>query len=220
MLRLAALALASTTTALGAAPVACDNGLVTVTGGTPEIAARVCAASDGALGLFGQCGQILAEPVEVRLIPETDSGCFGLFHCGESRIDLLVPEAMAEKRRADSIFAHIPIERFFDSIVVHEMSHALYDQVPCPQTYCMATSEYLAYSYQIASLSDADRAPFEDIVADAETVPRDMINSFILMMAPDRFASAAWTHLNQRDDQCAWIEGIFSQVILFDHEAP
>lgn len=85
---------------------------------------------------------------------------------------------------------------------------------------CMATAEYMAYSYQIESLTPEDRAPIMAAEGADKHVPRDMINPFIVMMAPDRFASAAWRHLQQRDDICAWRQGIMSGTILFDHETP
>ncbi|SIS75877.1 hypothetical protein SAMN05421759_10351 [Roseivivax lentus] len=199
---------------------ACENGLVAVKDAPEALSARICAAADLAISLFAECGLSLAAPVEVSLRDSIDPPCFGLFHCGERRIELLTPEAMAEGLRGESVFAHVPPLRFFDSVVVHELAHALYDQVDCPFASCMATAEYMAYGYQIDSLTPQDRAPIAGAEGADEPVPRDMINPFIVMMAPDRFATAAWHHLQQREDVCAWRQGIMSGAILFDHENP
>ncbi|MHA6324247.1 DUF6639 family protein [Roseivivax sp. CAU 1753] len=219
--RAAVLPLIAVATSLAAEPEPCGDGPVSVSGASPSLRAKVCTAAEQALALFGECGLTVQDPVEIMLTRQINPhGCFGLFHCGEGLIELHVPETMAALRKPDSAFAHVPIARFFDSIVVHELTHALYDVVPCPVAHCMATAEYLAYSYQIESLSPEDRAPFEAPDILETTVPRDFINAFIVLMSPDRFAVSAWAHLNQRDDQCAWRQGIMSGTILFDREVP
>jgi hypothetical protein len=193
---------------------------VTVIGADPALAARTCTASDTAFALFVQCTLTAPGPIIIEVKHNIDAECLGLFHCGESRIEILAPPIMETVRLPDSMFADIPVERFYDSIVVHELAHALYDQVPCPYSSCVTTAEYLAYSFQIESLSPQDRAPILAAHPPDFTIPRDRINMMILMMAPKRFAGAAWTHLNQRNDRCAWIEGIMSGGIVFDHELP
>lgn len=219
-LSLAATSLMLWSSALTAETRTCDNDLVAVHNATVEVAEQVCDAADRAFELFGTCGLSLSGPVTITLAEAIEPACFGMFHCGEARIDLLTPEAMAAAREPTSAFVHVPTERFFDSVVVHELAHALYDVAECPVGNCMATAEYLAYYYQIASLSDVDRAPFEAELSDGERVARDEINALMVMMAPDQFASAAWRHMKQRDNQCDWIAGVLSGAILFDHELP
>ena len=205
---------------LAADPLACPNGVVTTVTGDADLHERICRASDHAISLFDDCGFELPDPVEITTLPEAESMCFGVFHCGEARIELLTPDAMDTIREKDSIFAPIPTERFFDSVVVHELAHALYDQTECPYPNCLATSEYFAYSYQIMSFSDEDRAALERGLDMERKVSRDYIVGILAVMSPDTFTRRVWAHFSQRENQCAWLGGILSGAILFDHDYP
>ncbi|MXQ06917.1 hypothetical protein GQ651_03560 [Alphaproteobacteria bacterium GH1-50] len=205
---------------LAAAPMVCPNGTVTTETDDAALHQRICGASDDAIALFAECGFALPEPVSITTYSDIDRNCFGVFHCGEARIELLEPDRMTALRDADSVFADIPTERFFDSVVVHELAHALYDQTDCPYPNCLASSEYFAYSYQIMSLSDADRAALEQGLDMERRISRDYIVGILAVMSPDAFTRRVWTHFSQRDDQCAWLGGILSGAIVFDHDYP
>ncbi|KUF11557.1 DUF6639 family protein [Pseudoponticoccus marisrubri] len=184
------------------------------------LAGRTCRAAGAAIETFAACGHSLDTGLSITILDRLDPVCLGLFHCGTDRIEVLSPAAIATTRRPDGIFAHVPAERMFDSIVLHEMTHALYDGTPCPFRHCVATSEYLAYAFQIDALSPEDRAPIAARMDLAQPVKRDAINAMLLMLAPDRFALNAWAHLEQRADRCAWIDGILQGGIVFDHALP
>ncbi len=214
------LSLLSLAQPLAAAPLACPNGVVTAHADDPALAQRICRASDHAVSLFADCGFALRDPVRITARDALDPKCFGIFHCGEDRIQVLTPDAMAAIREPDSLFAPIGTDAFFDSVVVHELAHALYDGTDCPYPTCLATSEYFAYSYQIMSFSDADRAALEAGIDMERTITRDYVVGILAVMAPDRFARRVWQHLSQRDDQCSWLGGILSGAIVFDHDYP
>ena len=214
------LALLSLAQPLAAEPALCPNGAVTTLTESPALHDRICRASDRAISLFGDCGFALPEPVEITTTSRIEPKCFGVFHCGEARIDLLTPEAMDAIREEDSLFAPIETDAYFDSVVVHELAHALYDGTDCPYPNCLATSEYFAYSYQIMSFSDADRAALEAGIDMERTISRDYVVGILAVMSPDIFARRVWQHVSQRDDQCAWLGGILSGAIVFDHDYP
>ena len=205
---------------LVANPTTCPNGLVTATTDDPAVAERICNASDHAISLFAMCGFELPEPIEITTLSDVDANCFGVFHCGEGRIEILTPDGMDALMKEDSIFAPISKESFFDSVVVHELAHALYDETKCPYPHCLATSEYFAYSYQIMSFNDEDRAALEAGIDMEQRISRDYVVGILAVMSPDRFTQRVWQHFSQRDDQCAWLGGILSGAIVFDHDYP
>ncbi|MGP6086114.1 DUF6639 family protein [Antarctobacter jejuensis] len=209
--------------AVGAtAQVPCDNGLVSVDTAEPELAERACHASDRALEIFADCGQSLSEPVSIHTRQKIIGDCLGLFHCGKAMIEVLTPDALTKHLDPDGLFAHIPPDDMFESVVIHEMTHALYDGTSCGAefTECYVTTEYLAYALQIEALTPELRAPWLQDFDPQQTVKRDVIGLGILMMKTDQFALSAWAHLNQRADRCAWIDGILDGSIVFDRPRP
>ncbi len=205
---------------LAAEELACPNGLVTVLSDEAALADRICRTSDQAIALFAKCGFKLASPVRIETRSEIDPECFGVFHCGEASIEVLTPAAMETLRDEDSLFAPIPTDRYFDSVVVHELAHALYDGAPCPYENCRATSEYFAYSYQIMSFTDAERAALEAGLDMERPISQDYIVGILAAMAPDAFTRRVWRHFSQRENQCAWLGGILSGAVIFDHDYP
>lgn len=199
--------------------VPCANDVVTAEAADPALAAQICSASDAALDHFQSCALPALDPVRITAVTGFERNCVGLYHCGEDWIEVLAPDELEQKRDEFGIFGHIPVARFFDSIVLHEMSHALYFQSPCPVADCVATTEYFAYTQQIDALSEVDFAP---IAAQALDMPvrADVINAFILYMAPDKFALEAWVHLSARPDRCAQWRQVLAGEIYFDKPVP
>ncbi|TCM84708.1 hypothetical protein EV216_11024 [Rhodovulum steppense] len=52
----------------------------------------------------------------------------------------------------DGPFRTIPAATRFDSLIVHELTHALYDAVGTPGTQSFANDEYIAHAMQLQSL--------------------------------------------------------------------
>lgn len=195
----------------------CGNGLVTVESARAEVAAQVCTASDRALAVFADCGIDVSREVTIRVEDEVLGDCLGIFHCGKSLIEVLKPKALARMIDQGGLYAHIPTADFFESVVIHEMVHAIYDGAPCDAepTECFVTSEYLAYAVQLHSIP----ARYHD--AWAETFDRDapvspkIIGLGTLMLDTDNFALGAWAHFRQREDTCRWIAGILDGQNVF-----
>ncbi|MBY6005425.1 hypothetical protein KUV62_15985 [Salipiger bermudensis] len=185
----------------------------------PAQAETLCTAVQQALPRLAACGLALETPVSITLTDSLPGDCLGLYHCGEQRIELLAPEALSEQRRTDGVFAALPDARYFDSIVMHELAHAAHDARPCPSGLCLATSEYLAYNFQILGLAPEDRARVEASLDMQSPVSHDAVNKIVLLFAPDAFAARAWAHLNQRDDPCAYLRHVAAGDFTFDRPA-
>ncbi|SMX45135.1 DUF6639 family protein [Maliponia aquimaris] len=201
----------------GTAQHPCDNGLVTVRSEYPNLVGQVCDAADRAFDIFADCGAGLPDTVVVRTEQEILGNCLGLFHCGKVIVEVLTPEAIRDTVEPDGLYGHIAPDEMFESIVIHELTHALYDGTPCTAefTECFVTSEYLAYALQFEALSQEARAPWLEQFDPQVPVSRDAISLGMLMLRNDDFALSAWAHLTQREDRCDWINGILDGDIVF-----
>ncbi|MFB9150423.1 hypothetical protein [Roseovarius ramblicola] len=215
-----AAALATAAVASTAETLRCTAGTVTAVADDPALAQRICRHSETALAAFAACDFPALAAVTITAVTKTERGCLGLYHCGIDRIDVLTPEAMQAMRASDSIFREVPIGPFFASVIRHELSHALYDRTPCPYGDCLATSEYFAYTQQIAGLPEAHRHRIEARQTPDEPGNRASVSAIMLMMNPNRFALNAWTHLSARGDACAYSRQILDGTVLFDRPHP
>ncbi len=196
----------------------CPGSPVAVVTEDPAIAKAACRAADAATARFAECGLQMPEQIEIALVNDLPDGCMGVFHCGEGRIDLLPPARMDEVRNSDGAFGRIPTDRYFASVIAHELAHAVYDSAPCPFASCVASAEYFAYNFQIASLPESDRAAVLATRSPQQKVTRDAISAVMLAMAPDRFAVLSYSHAVQRGDWCQQMRDVARGRILFDRE--
>ncbi|MDT8326535.1 MAG: DUF6639 family protein [Roseovarius sp.] len=202
-----------------AEPVSCDSFDVRVNAERAQDAQLTCAAVARANQTFDSCNiPPITRPLRIDLVETLKANCFGQYHCGENWIELLSPSAMQAKHLPQSIYADLPNEAFFQSILVHEMTHAVTTDVPCPFDNCLVTHEYLAYVMQIMSLSPKARLQFLKGVDLDRKISRDELNSIIYFMAPDLFARKAWLHFTQRDDPCGFVGQIVEGTVLLDYE--
>ena len=114
-------------------------------------------------------------------------------------------------------FAAIPIDHYYDSILIHELAHAAYGDRNCPFSTCPVNNEFIAYAMQVRSLSDEDRAIFEAWGGIEQSESRRYLSAAMLAMSPERFAAAAWWHLSLQDAPCEYIGAIVSGDVLLDH---
>jgi len=201
----------------------CEDQLFLVEATSPELAERTCHSAAKARAALSTCSVHLKDPVTISVvdaIEELTGSCLGLYHCGDGQVEILSPDAMAAARETDGAFAGISDDALWDSIIVHELTHAAYEGVTCPFSSCVATSEYAAFAMQLRFLPAAELAQFaaRDIL---ETQPsRDAISPIMYFMAPDRFAELSWRHFITRPDPCGYMEWIMTGQIFFDREGP
>lgn len=215
---IAVLTLSAASQATAQVPVLCPQGQFTVTNADADLAARVCRVAEATVRDLAGCNLALDGPVEIGLAHTLSDDCIGRFYCHQARIEILLPDAMKTARDPDSALTAVPDDAFFDSVIVHELTHAASEDMPCPFDDCRATSEYLAYAMQIRSLAPEHIAAFDAASDILPPVERAAINGTILMMAPGAFAERAWAHFSQQDDSCALVGRIMSGDVLFDFE--
>ncbi|WP_322786912.1 DUF6639 family protein [Litoreibacter arenae] len=199
--------------------ITCPETDVSVTSDQSVAAEMVCNAVKSAELLFDQCDlPKLTRPLRIEVVSDLKPRCVALYHCGEDFIEVLEPGPMQARRSPQDALAFLDIASYFESVIVHELSHAIFDATPCPFDSCIAANEYVAYTVQIMSLTPEQRAEFVERSGVDGKVSRDELSAIILFMAPTLFARKAWAHLSQRDDQCGYLRKILNGTILFDFE--
>jgi hypothetical protein len=202
--------------------VFCDGVDVSVIASNAEDARLTCAAAARARALFETCNvPTITRPLTIEVIEDTDAidaGCFGLYHCGQDRIEVLAPATMADKRQKDGFLATLPGDRFFQSIVAHELTHAAIEDAPCPFTACLIGNEYVAYVMQIMSWTQEQRRRLAAHAGLDRQISRDELNPALYFLAPERFAVKAWMHFTQRDDPCGFLGQVVDGTVLLDRE--
>lgn len=203
-----------------ATELTCADPWVRVSAVDSALARATCDIATRALVGLDACNVRLGSMVEIVVKDHLPDDCMGLYHCGTNRIDVLAPSTLEDHRRDDSIFVAIPNEAYFASIVTHELAHAAFDDVPCLEGTCMATSEYVAYAMQINALPIDLRATVATRDPGAPPIARDDLSPMLALFAPDIFAVKAWLHFSQRPDPCAYMGQIMEGTIRFDRERP
>ena len=211
-------------TALAALPswadsLSCSNSVVTVSFQHAEHGELVCDAVEHAAVIFDQCNvPALARPVHIKVVDQVEPGCVAVYHCGKDMIEVVSPPKMQKLRDPEGAFIHLGIEEYFQSVVIHELSHAATYGIPCPFEGCVTAHEYIAYAMQVMSLSSKAQSIFEDRSKIDKLISSDELNAIILFMAPHLFSQKVWGHLSQRTDPCGYIGEIVDGSILLDRE--
>jgi hypothetical protein len=197
----------------------CTGTKVAVTAQSKDHAALACDAAITAKALFAECAvPALSDPAHIKVLEVMPAGCFGLFHCETRLIEALSPDALHYQRPLGSIFSHVPTNAYFQSIIVHELTHAATDGMPCPFDSCLVGREYISYLMQMKSLDRATREKIELSIDMDAPVSFDGFHPFILMMAPDVFSQRVWAHHHQQDDPCGFVDALVRGEIFRDFE--
>ena len=189
----------------------CDNPLLTVVAQDAALANRICVAAEKAVEKLSDCGMRQTDPVTIEVIEgltPNDPRCLGIFHCDSAHIELIAPEYVEAALGDGSFFAEIPSAEFYDSIVVHEITHALAHQTRQGPLSSVTDTEYLAFAMQLQFLSEDTRAEFLSKHAVAEPVKPQALNEAVLAFAPSVFAIKAWKHFNQPENGCSFVDAL------------
>ena len=199
--------------------ISCGQSDIQVRADHPADAELTCDAVRRAEVLFAHCNMPpFKHPLRVEIVRDLKPRCVAIYHCGESWIEVLEPRLMEERRSAEGAFGFQSTSDYFQSVLVHELAHATFDNVPCPFEACIVANEYVAYALQVMSLTPEAQALFARNSGLDRRVSRDELNAVILFMAPGRFAQLAWAHVLQRGDACGFIGQIMDGTVLLDRE--
>lgn len=188
-------------------------GPVAVLGEDAERAPLICDAVAHARTLLTPCGLVQTRPITVDIVSTMDerhAACVAYFNCDTDTLTLLPPSALARSKDVMSAFEGLSSEAYFRSVIVHEMTHALAHQSHGGSLTRVA-HEYLAYAFQIASLSKKSRAKVLAAVPPEGAVGLDGIDEIALLFGPSQFALRAFQHFSQAGNGCAFVASIIDR---------
>ena len=206
----------------GADLIQCSNSNVVVEGANREDRDYTCQAAAAALGFLKDNGLNVDWPVKVHFstnLPiETDSnaaGCYDLDH------DLITVISLSEcyaSGRTRTLF-YEPLDRDINnSVIAHEVAHAIALKNFVGKKTSRAALEYIAYVTQLSTLPQPVRDRilrkytkmiFENTV---------QINSIFLMVNPAKFAVGSYRHFRQPENGSAFWQYLLTEEIELDGE--
>lgn len=186
----------------------CTSEKITVIADEEIIAQRVCSVISRASTQLEAChlGQLPAvEITVVKQMPVLHSNCFGIYDCDNQQIKILDPAYISLDADPDNAFLELAPDMLFDSVIVHELTHAYTSQSASNTSLSLAASEYIAYAMQLEFLPAIERQKVLDAHEFLEPVEPEGLNGFILMTAPSVFAAKAWRHFNYAENGCGFV---------------
>lgn len=190
----------------------CAANDFTVTAKDANDLARTCKAADKGIHLLEGCGLAQRQPVEIEIVSKIDvagaEDCVGRYECGTNRIKIVGPASLRNVLSDKNPFYVLSSNEYFESIVVHEVSHAIFDQNT--EGRGLAEFEYVAYAMQFLSLSGTSRKRVISQIPENEVVDLAELNDFLAASAPIRFGAKAWVHFSKSDNGCAFVTSLVS----------
>lgn len=194
----------------------CDDPLVEIIASEELLAGRLCAVVERTKLQLERCHLAQVTPVVIRVTNDPHpTGLMGHFSMMGNRIELLPPGGIDKVLDAQSAYRKIPAEEFFDSIIVHELTHALFLETNCGLETCLAGHEYIAYAMQLDALSSESRKAFLEALPAEVPVDLAWFSSDRLHETPEVFAAGAWRHFAQPDKGCAFVGALLSGESTF-----
>ncbi|MDJ1008780.1 MAG: hypothetical protein QNJ13_13270 [Paracoccaceae bacterium] len=212
----AALLLHMATAGAAADALQCTGLPVTVVPGETALAARTCDVAAGADATFTALGLALREPVEIRLtdhIADAPESCVALYDSTLKVLEILTIDCLAEIEGGIGSFHELPPEVYFDSLIVHELTHAYLDQTGADLN--RPAHEYLAYAMQFEALPQAAREALLSQTTIRGTLDISDFNELLLAFHPLRYAAMSWRHLTDQPDRAAAVAAILSGETRF-----
>ncbi len=190
---------------MAAEALSCGAEMVLVQTENSELHQRVCKVVMTALPRLESCNLRLHRPIVIGFndeISPSSIDCFGIYHTGKNQIELLTPEAFHSAHLKSDYCSGIPETDHFESIVVHELTHALLDQVPGGTTDYAVDQEYIAYAMQLEMMQKPVRDQFLSDIGLSTPIAAERINEFVLMFSPSVFAASSWLHFSSSENGC------------------
>lgn len=104
----------------------------------------------------------------------------------------------------------------FESLVVHELTHAYLDQTAGERFIPRIAHEFLAHAIQLGQLPEAERAQTLQEAAVSDPVELGDFNEAVLNFSPLRFAAMAWLHFENLGGDAEAVRRIIEGDLVFE----
>lgn len=197
----------------------CAESGLRVVASDAALADQICRIVSSVKPKLQGCHLVQGQPLEIVVRDgSTDSAYLAHYSPKKGQIFLFAPEHLTDRLADDSAFRALPLAHLFESIIVHELTHAFFARTICGQETCLAGHEYVAFAMQLESLPTRSRELLLDAHPAIATIELGWFDDTRLRETPDVFAVNAWRHFSQAKNGCNFLAGLLSGEIVFPSE--
>ncbi len=204
----------------GADELDCPGAPIFVTTRNGDMSAPdICAPAMWAHAVFARCGIAQARQLTLEIVNRVTHPLgipiIALFDASRWRIQISTYAVTQGLILPRSVYRQLPMRDVYDSLIVHEVTHAIFREHVGRRRLPVAAHEYVAYAIQVASMPAETRDVF--LSSFPAQTPKNFapFNEIYLGMSPLRFAANAYRHLFQNDLYCETIQQIASGNVDF-----
>ncbi len=202
----------------------CSSIDVRIRGGDADLDRVACTTAVSHFERLGSCGLFQSEHIDISItenVTGAPANCVGAFHCATSSIEVLSPDSLKAFALGDFMYAGLEPETIFETVLRHELGHALLYQTLAGREIGLAAHEYIAYALQIDAMSPNVRTVFLKTNDAKPPQNLDIFNALIAGFAPGKFAAKAWLHFSQSEHGCDFIGKLVAgDIVLGAHVGP
>lgn len=164
---------------------------------------------------FGLRNDVVLRIEVVEILPVGQGHCVAMYDTTDHQVHVLSPHCLVGNPGRLGPFPDLPADTLFDSLIVHELTHA-YVQVsmdgrPLPRM----AHEYLAYALQLDALDEEDRARILEEASVETPLDTGPFSEALINFAPLSFAAMAWLHFQANGGDASVLERVMAGTIPF-----
>jgi hypothetical protein len=208
------------TSRLSAETVTCSNPMFSVETSEPNLAEHICTVATAAAERLAACHIPQRDAVNLHIVDRivhSDISLLGIYKRGEKTLEVTSTAHFATAIDPNHIYSLIPVFELFDSLIFHELTHALLDQRPEGNIQCYANHEYMAYSMQMEALSPASRQIIIGAAkGDYSEIANEQLNEFVALAEPITFAAWSWQHFSEPHNGCHFFKKLIAGEVSLE----
>lgn len=172
----------------------------------------VCRAAEQVSSVLSVCGFGVLDRIPVQVVEvlpaECPSHALGYFDARDATVTIPTYAACVALAGPEGRFGTPVTPALYESLIAHELVHAIVWQHQGQPAMGRAGQEYLAYAIQLVTMSPALRARILARYPQADPVRLDELSETYLDFAPGRFAVKSYLNFVAQRDRCALIEDL------------
>lgn len=174
--------------------------------------ATVCRAARQASLVLHECGLRVLDRIPVHVVPALSAECpahaLGYFDARAATVTIPTYAACVALAGPEGRFGMPITPALYESLIAHELTHAIISQHQGRAAMGRAVQEYLAYAIQLLGMPPGLRGRILVRYPQAGPVDFDELSELYLDLAPERFAVKSYLHFVALKDRCTFVEDL------------
>ena len=192
----------------------CSDPMFSVQTADAKLARRICDVATAAAARLAECHLPQQARITLQVVDRyahEEGSCLGRYASADATLEISSIDIIPDPIERDHVFSRIPVPELFDSVIVHELTHALLHQQSYDDPHCVANHEYMAYAMQMQTFSPASRRLIIANAGGRTDVEQERLNGFIAQAAPMKFAAWSWLHFSEPQNGCDFFGKLLSR---------